>query len=385
MTNEGKAVPGKKRIYWLDNLRTFAIFLVVVIHAGIVYESSGIGAIFWIVDDPSTHDLIGIVNLVLDIFVMPTLFFISGYLIPLSLGHRNGWDSVKAKFKRLMIPWVIAVFTLIPIYKVIFLHSRGLPPEHWSSYFHFSNGIYGQNWLWFLPVLFIFNVLYVLLSSRGWVPAKMSFKLAMVATFVISVASSVAFDLLNAEGWTKTALIDFQNERLLVYFMLFLLGSLGFHRGIFASRPGSKKLYIAVNATAWIPVGVYTVLLIIWLLNPNFMLVSPIVGSLVFWLSFCLSLLCLVYLTVETFRFFLDRPGRIWNELNKNSYYVYIIHVIVLGGIALALLNTSLPSLSKYLILSVSTYVASNVIVSLSRRALGARTPIRQASEASRA
>ena len=378
-------MPEGRRTYWLDNLRTFAIFLVVLIHAGVVYESSGIGAIFWIVDDPSTHDLIGIINLVLDIFVMPTLFFISGYLIPQSLEHRSRGEFIKAKFKRLMVPWVLAVFTLIPIYKVIFLYSRGLPQEHWSSYFHFSNGIYSQNWLWFLPVLFLFNLLYALLSSRGWVPTKMSFKLAMVVTFFISVISSVAFDLLNTEGWTKTALIDFQNERLLVYFALFLLGSLGFRQGALASRPGSKKLYIAVNATAWIPVSVYTVLLIIWFLKPDFMLVSPVVGSVIFWLSFCLSVLSLMYLTIETFHFYLDRPGRIWNELNKNSYYVYIIHVIVLGGIALVLLNTTLPSLLKYLILSGSTYVASNLIVSLSRRAFGARTPIRQTGEAIRA
>lgn len=376
-------MPEGKRIYWLDNLRTFAIFLVVLIHAGVVYESSGIGAIFWIVDDPATNDLIGIVNLVLDIFVMPTLFFVSGYLTPQSLEHRSRYDFVKAKFKRLMVPWVVAVFTLIPIYKVIFLYSRGLPQEHWGSYFHFSNGIYSQNWLWFLPALFFFNLLYVLLSSRGWVPERMSFKLAMVVTFVISAASSVAFDLLNAQGWTLTALIDFQNERLLIYFMMFLLGSLGFQQGVFASRPRSKKLYIAVNATAWIPVSVYTVLVIIWVLKPDFMLVSPVIGSVVLWLSFCLSLLCLVYLTIETFRFYLDRPGRIWNELNKNAYYVYIIHVIVLGGIALLLLDTTLPSLVKYLILALSTYVASNVIISLSRRAFSAHILTRRASDAS--
>jgi hypothetical protein len=366
-------------------LRTFAIFLVVVIHSGIVYESSGIGAIFWIVDDPETHDLVGIINLLLDICVMPTLFFISGYLIPQSLERRGSWEFIKAKFKRLMVPWLAAVFTLIPIYKVIFLYSRNLPQEHWSTYFHFSNGIYGMNWLWFLPVLFLFNLLYVLLASRGWVPAMISFKLGLAAAFVVSAASSVAFDLLNAEGWTKTALIDFQNERLLIYFMLFLLGSLGFRQGLFASRPRSKKLYIAVHATAWIPVGVYTVLLIIWLLNPSFMLISPAVGSAIFWLSFCLSVLSLMYLTIETFRFYLDRPGRVWDELNRNSYSVYIIHVIVLGGIALALLNTTIPSLLKYLILSVSTYMASNLIVSLSRKAFRVRPQNVHPSEAVRA
>jgi hypothetical protein len=69
------------RIYWLDNLRTFLKFLVILLHAGIVYESSGISAfISWIVVDPSTNDLSGILSFViLDIFVMATLFLVAGF------------------------------------------------------------------------------------------------------------------------------------------------------------------------------------------------------------------------------------------------------------------------------------------------------------------
>ena len=79
MTDKEKDTIKGNRIYFLDNLRTFLIFLVVLVHAGWVYESSGIGAFFWIVDDPSTNNLSGILNLIMDIFIMPTMFFISGY------------------------------------------------------------------------------------------------------------------------------------------------------------------------------------------------------------------------------------------------------------------------------------------------------------------
>jgi hypothetical protein len=47
-----------ERLYFLDNLRTFLIFLVILYHAGVVYESSGLTASFWIVDDPSTSNLL---------------------------------------------------------------------------------------------------------------------------------------------------------------------------------------------------------------------------------------------------------------------------------------------------------------------------------------
>jgi fucose 4-O-acetylase-like acetyltransferase len=71
------------RVYFLDNRRTFMIFLVVLIHAGGVYESRGNWALFWIVDDPSTNGLSDILFSIIDIFVMPTIFFISGYMTPI--------------------------------------------------------------------------------------------------------------------------------------------------------------------------------------------------------------------------------------------------------------------------------------------------------------
>jgi len=55
----------------------------------VVYENSGLTASFWIVDGPSTSNLQGLVNVVTDIFVMPTLFFVSEFF-PLSSLERKG-------------------------------------------------------------------------------------------------------------------------------------------------------------------------------------------------------------------------------------------------------------------------------------------------------
>ncbi len=124
----------KTRIYFLDHLRTFAIFLVVLIHAGIVYET--ILENIWIVSDPAKNSSIGLVRMYLELFVMYLIFFVSGYFVPLSVKRKSAMDFLKSKFKRILWPWVLAVFTLIPAYKIIFLYSRGLPQEEWYSYFH---------------------------------------------------------------------------------------------------------------------------------------------------------------------------------------------------------------------------------------------------------
>jgi len=46
MIEKGPDAIKGNRIYFLDNLRTFMIFLVVLYHAGLVYEYTGIVAFF---------------------------------------------------------------------------------------------------------------------------------------------------------------------------------------------------------------------------------------------------------------------------------------------------------------------------------------------------
>jgi len=351
------------RVYFLDNLRTFMIFLVVLYHAGGVYESSGIWASFWIVDDPSTNHLAGILNIIIDIFVMPTVFFISGFFMPLSMEKRKGWAFLKSRFKRLIIPWIVAVLTLIPLYKIIFLYSRNLPQESWTTYFHWSNGIWNQNWLWFLPVLFIFDILYLLFSRANISISNITLKKAIWAIFLMGFIYSFCMSIFKFQGWTKTIFIDFQNERLFIYFMIFLLGSLCCKLKIFETDVTSKKLYIVVNCTAWIPINLYILVLINFFIRPDSFIFSEIVDRILLWLGFHLSLLCLLYLMVTTFRYYLNKQGKILKTLNENSYNVYIIHVIVIGCIAVIMLNTTIPSHLKYFTLAVSTWVISNLIV----------------------
>ena len=90
MTSKEKHAPKGNRIHWMDNLRTIIIFLVVLYHVGGVYEAAGLWKWFWIVVDPATISWVGILGVVFDIFMMPTMFFISGYLTPASLKDKTG-------------------------------------------------------------------------------------------------------------------------------------------------------------------------------------------------------------------------------------------------------------------------------------------------------
>jgi len=352
----------EERLYFLDNLRTFLIFLVVLFHAGVVYERTGSAASWWIVVDPSTSDLPGLVNLMLDIFIMPTIFFIAGYFTPVSLERKGGRLFLKTRFRRLMIPWLLAVFTLMPLYKVIFLYSRGLPQESWTSYFHFTNGIFSMSWLWFLPVLFLFDCLYLLLSKLNLPTVELTLGQAVGGVFLAGFVYTVVVGAVGWIGWTKTPLLDFQNERLLPYFLVFLLGSQCYRLEIFDTKAKNMKLYIAVLATIWIPMNLYILVLLNFFLRPGEFFFSGLIDGLLLWMGFHASVLGLLYCAVTTFKYYFHKQGRLGRVLARLSYNVYIIHVIVLGLIASALLKTDLPGMLKYSILALTTYAGSNWI-----------------------
>ena len=174
-----------------------------VIHAGLVYEL--VLENTWIVCDPSKANSIGLIRLYLDLFVMFIMFFISGYFVRFSVKNRTSWEFLKSKFTRIFIPWIIAVFTLIPAYKVIFLFSRGLPQEEWFTYFHifqrtgtdlsfFANNP-SQSWLWFLPVLFLFQAIYLVLKKTNLLSIKISLKTGVVLVFIVGVIYSMVISI----------------------------------------------------------------------------------------------------------------------------------------------------------------------------------------------
>ena len=361
----------KKRLLFLDNLKTFIIFLVVLYHCGWVYEKSGILSSVWIVDDPLKNDSAGLLNLIMDMFMMPILFFISGYFTPSSLKSKTGWIFLKSRFKRMMVPWIFAVLTLLPLYKVIFLYSRNLPQENLFSYFHFTGGILiNQGWLWFLPVLFLFDLVYLGLDRVNSLKLKISLKGTLFAIFFIGFAYSFCMSFFNYYGWTKTVLLDFQNEKILIYFMAFVFGSLCYRLNVLNTKPDSKKLYYLICSTIWIPMNVYIIFLINIFFNPGHYIISHIVDVMLIWLGFHVSLFGMMYVIINTFRYYLNKTGRLLNLLNSYSYGVYIIHFVVMGAIACALLNVNISSISKYAILTISSLAASNLIVAIYKKSV---------------
>jgi len=350
------------------------VFLVVVIHTGLVYEIVLDSS--WIVSDPVKNDNIGLVRLILDVFVMFTFFFISGYFMPSSTKRKSTMDFIISKLKRIMLPWFIAVLTLIPIYKMIFLYSRSMPQEEWTSYFHWFNRADGnpylfsdnpvQNWLWFLPVLFLFQLVYLVLSKTK-LNLNISFKTGVILTVIFGVFYSMAISTVGLTGWHHSVLFHFQRERFLVYFFVFFLGALAKKENIFGNDTRNIKQVIWVNIILYLALTVYiiTILNLFFNMMPGreVYFVSIFWDKLAMYISLIISMLSFLYIWIDLFRYKFNKTNVLLAEMSRNSYYVYIIHLIVIGFIAWGFLPIELNPFLKFIILSFSSFIVSHIIV----------------------
>ena len=166
-------------------------------------------------------------------------------------------------------------------------------------------------------------------------------------------------------SWTHTPILDFENERLLAHFLFYIAGTMAYRQKVFDELPKKKTLYLVANSISWLPVTAH-IFLRIWPFMVTGFSITPIY-RLLWFSSFHLSSLVMVYVVVESFLFYLNKTGKFWGLLNRNSFGVYIVHVIVIGVFGTLLLLTGLPAIVKWILLLISSCVGSNLIVSLYR------------------
>jgi surface polysaccharide O-acyltransferase-like enzyme len=350
------------RMFFLDNLRTVMIFFVVLLHSALVYEKSGFPKPWWVVYEGSGSDFPGILFFIMDICVMFIIFFISGYLVPKSIKNKSTGDFVLSKVKRLLVPWALAALIFVPVYKYIFLYSRQLPQQEWTTYFHFTNGGFGMGWLWFLPVLFLFDILYLFLNKLEIEIKNINLTQGIFLFFLASVVYSFTIELAGISGWTKTWVVDFQNERLLPYFAMFLLGALAYQSELFSRKTESKTMYYVVNGISWLPILLYLAFFLYPYLSGGKYIISKTPHMFIKWVWFYLSLLSMLYIFVKSFQLYLNRQGKVGEILNSSSYHVYIVHMAVLGILAVCLLRLNLHPMLKFLLLTLGTWILSNIL-----------------------
>ncbi|MBQ2760452.1 MAG: acyltransferase family protein [Mailhella sp.] len=365
------------RIHSLDNLRWAVVWLMVVFHAAMCYMAYA--PEWWYVVDKA-QPLFSATAFVCwtDIFIMPVMFFLSGYFGLMSFskhGCRNFW---KGKLRHIVAPWLFGSIAIAPFIAYLMLATRNAPTSFWEFYTTlFWGPYYQQAHYWYLGAL---TALYILLTGMCLLFPRFTqradasappFLLPAVLFLFSAVSIGVISAAMHPDTWTFYGyVLVLQPVRVPTYIAVFFLGAWAWKKRWFT--PGGY----APSCLPWCTAFLVTGLPYIW--QKLFLAQYASTPALLVWANalyqsaFTVSAL---FGLLALFHRRFNRASRLSSALSATSYGVYYLHQPIL--FPLAWLFTSIPLASPLKFLAVST-LALLLCFALSRFVLNAIPPLRR-------
>jgi glucan biosynthesis protein C len=357
--------PAGDRSCVLDYLRAAIIVWVVFLHAILAYPTWGsfkathyVGSTAPIID-PQKSAAFDLVPVLLNGFFMALMFFISGLFVWKSLTKKGAASFLKDRWKRLGIPYVLALAVIMPLaYYPSFLQTGA--EEDFLSYWC------GWSWssgpAWFLSMLLGLNLLAALAfslvgPSRNAVPAVFvtqpsGFFIALVTLSALGLMPMLA--LFGPFAWLhRYPVVIGQASRPLFYAVYFFAGVAVGARGLettFLRHPGPLSRRWSVWVVAAIFAGLLLVVTLVSVkIDPTVPWARPagwlFLGSSTVLYSATMSMAVLAVFL----RFVHGR--RAWAEsLSDNAYGIYLVHYPFVVWSQYALLGSSMPAIAKALV-----------------------------------
>ncbi len=376
-----------KRNYWIDYLRSFITVLVVAHHSALAYttfahfdKTAYINSTTPVVDSTRwiVMDIFENFN---DVFFMSLMFLISGLFVFKSLNRKGSKTFLLERLQRLGIPFVIAETVIIPI---AFIPSYYLSHRHFHLTAFVKDYIVVEQWPvgppWFIWELLLFNIITVFIPSSFFVfifntIGKLSQKppYLILAFFTIVCLSFIPLSIsVGQYTWTGFGPFDLQLNRILLYFVFFLLGC--------CLGAGKWEDYFFINNKLlnkswlfWATMSVISYLIIEWLtfFAPSF--INPYTAKsktawFIFDAFFSASCISSSLAFISIFKQKADVLNYTGSNLSANAYGIYLIHYVFVTWLQFALLQISVPVLIKFLVVFTGALSLSWVTVNSLRK-----------------
>lgn len=376
-----------KRFAYLDNLRSWVIFLVVACHSMVTY--SGFGSWYYkegmpALLDPISLILFGIYGSFTQAWFMGILFFLAAVFATRSLAKRGPAAFIKERLFRLGVPLLIYALVIDPFINYFLINRGGIPtPANLAT--AYLNYLTSFGWvgstgpLWFAEALILFSLAYTLWriirparNTPARQPATLTFILIILATGIAAFSIRLFFPI-------GTSVANLQLCYFAAYIALFMLGIHAGERKWFDNFGEKQGLrwFIAVLA-AGIPA--WFVIMVLggatrgaFLFNGGFYWQS---FAFAFWESFVAIGFSLGM--VAFFRKFLNFENSCTRLLAANNFGVYTFHAPVLIIISLLLKSWFAPMLLKHVVVAPLAFLATLLISALIlRRIPGLRAALK--------
>jgi len=356
-------VAARQRLYFLDNLRAAVIVLVIVLHASITYMVYA--PQWWYVVDPDQSLFFTMLVLLIDVPLMPALFFTAGYFALPSLERRGLGGFVREKVVRVAAPWILGVIFLAPLETYMAYVSRHVDVGYLQFWTHdFWGPMYQQSVYWYLGVLFAAFLLlaWVYAASprlQASTPRITQPRTRILVGFVAVTAagSMLVSPAWGLDDWQPLTLLVVQPARIAFYVGYFALGVYAERRGWF--RPGGFRP--ALGPWGWASVLASLVYLTFRMSGTPTAVPERALAAILF-SAFCFAALLA---GVALFQRVADSAAPAWRTLAGNSYGIYYVHPLILYPLAYVLVDVSAPAGVKATLLIVVTLGASLAVSAL--------------------
>jgi peptidoglycan/LPS O-acetylase OafA/YrhL len=350
---------------YLDWLRILAIFGVLFFHSAMPFVAEW----DWHIKNKETSNLMMEMNFFLGRFRMPLLFFISGAVAFYMLQKRTSAQFIGLRFRRLLIPLVFGMLTIVPLQVYMERLNQGFEGNFFEFYpTIFSTGPYPEgnmSWhhLWFIAYLFVYDV--ILAPVFKWFTAN-HHRLTFFhwldkgkRIYLITLPSVILFALLTLSYPETNDLIN--DWCRIFYWMFFLLA--GF---ICISLPSLMES-LERNRRISVTVGFITIILINYLrwnsLEPLDVIPNAErdIRTYLYLSLYAITAWSWVFALAGYGKKYLNRQHRSLSYLNTAVYPFYILHQTVIVVLAWYVVRTTDSILMKYIFIVTATFFISVV------------------------
>lgn len=358
-----QSVPGRltadcARYGGLDALRGLAVIGGVLLHSCVAYMPTRMPNLLWPVYDAAPSVVCDWIFWWLHCFRLPLFFLISGFFSEMMCQARGADAFMKHRLQRIGIPYYVLLVTLMPLTMVIwicglFISDRCTLDQVFSLTTPFDPEVqdhyFGPAHLWFLFDLTILSVTFGMIRREfparpDNLPAPLfTFRYPALAPLILAVPSLLLLCGNNSVFAVHHNTFRPDTARLAYYGIYFFAGVVAFRRkdqALDLLRYPFTHLSLSVLATVAMLVALPDVLAgrsAIW--NRFFLAASV---TLVAWLSI-FGLLGIFLRRWKT-----DRPA--FRYLADSSYWIYIVHLPLVGLSHIALRQVPIGALLKFLL-----------------------------------
>ncbi len=353
-----------ERYHYADWLRILGILAVFLFHNSMFFNLE-----FWHVKNSVLDQGMTTFADILDVWIMPFMFVISGAATYWALGPRGPRYFLRARLLRLAVPLVFGIFVLTPHQVYLERLTRGQFSGSLLGFLpHYFDGWYGFGgnfgWmglhLWYLLLLFLFSVvaLPLLLYLKGDGGRRLTNLLAAflalpTALLLLAVPTILSEELLDPTGIGRH---DFGGWNVLTYLLLFLYGYLVF---------SDARLQQAVRRSTYAFLAV-TVAGVVFALVASPLAQNTDSFGRAFWNGFrAFESWCGVLAFVGLGMRHLNFSNRQLDYLNEAVLPFYMLHQPVILAVGFFIAGWQLAVLPKYLLLATTSFVVIVAIYEL--------------------